>query len=132
MDAWTGVAPLLIEKLRRVHAAMAALGFPMRATEGLRTVARQKELYAQGRTTPGPIVTMNDGVLHPSNHQAKPQDALGHAIDSCFLGTDPYLEHLSHADSMKRWGCFGLCVEAVGLRWGGRFPKFDGPHAELP
>lgn len=31
--------------------------FDVQLTEGVRTVARQKELYAQGRTTPGPKVT---------------------------------------------------------------------------
>ena len=34
-----------------------ASGNPVRVTQGLRTYAEQDALYAQGRTTPGPIVT---------------------------------------------------------------------------
>lgn len=132
MDAFVGVHPLLVDKLKAVHTAMAALGYPMRATDGLRTRARQQELYAQGRTTPGLIVTYCDGVTTPSNHQAK-ADNLGHAVDSCFLGLDPYLtaSSLPVGLSTRIWGCFGACVEAVGLHWGGRFPHPDEPHAEL-
>lgn len=128
MDAFTGVHPLLIERVRLVHSGMAGIGHPMRATDGLRTLARQQELWAQGRTTPGKIVTNADGILHPSNHQAK-ADGLGHAIDSCFLGPDPYLEH--YAASARIWAAYGALVEAVGLGWGGRFHSVDQPHAEL-
>ena len=39
--------------------------------EGLRTTKRQQDLYAQGRTKPGNIVTKADGVKNKSNHQAK-------------------------------------------------------------
>lgn len=44
--------------------------------EGVRTLARQRELYAQGRTTPGNIVTWT----MESRHFAGP-DGLGRAID---------------------------------------------------
>ena len=49
-------------------------------TEGLRTTKEQQQLYAQGRTAPGNIVTNVDGVKKKSNHQAK-EDGYGHAID---------------------------------------------------
>ncbi len=107
---------------------MAALGYPMRPLEGVRTRARQIELYAQGRTTPGKIVTFNDGINTPSNHQPK-LDGLGHAIDSVFVGLDPYLEH-DRLSGLK-WACFGACCEAIGLKWGGRFRQVDLDHAEL-
>ena len=38
--------------------------------EGLRAQARQRALYAQGRTEPGRIVTQIDGVSRRSKHQA--------------------------------------------------------------
>ncbi len=44
--------------------------------EGVRSAARQAELYAQGRTKPGPKVTW----VKVSNHQAK-TDGYGHAVD---------------------------------------------------
>lgn len=49
-------------------------------SEGVRTLQRQQELYAQGRITKGNIVTNVDGVNKKSNHQIK-SDGYGHAID---------------------------------------------------
>ncbi len=128
MDAFAGVHPTLVMRLKLVHAGMGAIGHPMRATEGLRTLARQQQLYAQGRTTPGKIVTFRDGITLVSNHQPW-ADGLGHAVDSCFLGPDPYLEHL--ATGGRLWAAYGALVEAVGLGWGGRYHSVDMPHAEL-
>lgn len=133
IDWRVGVHPNLVEKLLRVHDAMSRLGFPMRGTEGLRTTARQQELYAQGRTTPGKIVTNCDGIINRSNHQARTSpDGLqwGCAVDCCFLGQDPYLE--KYGAHIQIWQAYGANLEAVGLKWGGRFHSVDMPHAELP
>jgi len=48
-----------------------ALGRPFTVSEVFRTVERQKALYAQGRTKPGPIVTERDGVTKISEHQLR-------------------------------------------------------------
>lgn len=48
--------------------------------DGVRTLERQKELYSQGRTTKGIIVTNADGIKKKSNHQVK-SDGYGHAVD---------------------------------------------------
>ena len=117
------VKPELAEKVRRVLAAMGALGFPMVAYEGLRTVARQQELYAQGRTTPGPIVTHADGVSARSKHQD------GAAVDCTFY----------RIPDGGKWtpvwegpfDAFGSCAEAVGLEWGGTWRMSDKCHVEL-
>lgn len=53
--------------------------------EGLRTLQRQQELYAQGRTTKGNIVTNVDGINKKSNHQAK-SDGYGYAVDVYPIG----------------------------------------------
>lgn len=119
-----GVHPDLVTKIGKVLAAMSALGHPMRVVQGLRTTAQQQALYAQGRTTPGKVVTKADGVKNRSNHQAH-ADGLGHAVDLAFAGPDPFAE--SHP-----WSCYGACVQAVGLSWGGSWPTPDRPHAELP
>lgn len=90
MDAW------LIKHLPGTHCWI---------SEGFRTLARQKELYAQGRTKPGPIVTEKDGVNRPSNHQS------GLAIDFAFMREgEPtwdvpneawqYLRHLAHTQGL--------------------------------
>jgi peptidoglycan L-alanyl-D-glutamate endopeptidase CwlK len=128
VNVYDGVHPTLVAKLKLVHGAMGLLGWPMRATEGVRTLARQKQLWNQGRTTPGRIVTNCDGVIKVSNHQPK-ADKLGYAVDSCFLGQDPYLE--KYGAHIQIWAAFGANLEAVGLAWGGRFHGLDMPHAEL-
>jgi hypothetical protein len=49
-----GVDPRLVAV---VEAASKSVPFDILVVEGLRTLERQKQLYAQGRTTPGKIVT---------------------------------------------------------------------------
>ena len=121
-----GVHPELAEKIMRVLAAMEVLGFPMMVTDGLRTTKRQQELYAQGRTKPGKIVTNADGVRKKSNHQAK-ADGFGHAVDSCFVVDGKP----SWGDDLP-WTAYGECAKALGLKWGIKVGKWiDRPHVEL-
>lgn len=85
-------------------------------------MAEQAEIYSQGRTQPGPIVTYS-----------KPGESFhnfGCAADSCFFGEDPYLEKYPRSDFY--WLEFGRHCRAFGLKWGGDFPHpKDRPHAEL-
>lgn len=127
-----GVHPELVEKVSRILQAMELLGFPMMVTEGLRTEARQQELYAQGRTKPGKIVTYLDGKVRKSNHQAKP-DGYGHAVDCCFLvdidGDGPDDPSWSHSHP---WALFGVMAKSLGLVWGGDWKSLvDKPHVEM-
>lgn len=72
------------EKLEGVHPHMAAvvqeaalrLPFDLLVAEGLRTLERQKLLYAQGRTAPGPVVTWTLNSKH-----IRQGDGFGHAVD---------------------------------------------------
>lgn len=91
--------------------------------EGFRSVARQKELYAQGRSKPGAIVTYRDGVNHRSEHQS------GLACDLWLKvkGKNAY----DWDGTPALWRYWGHCVRAVGLKWGGDWGKFkDQPHCE--
>ena len=117
------VRPELASRVLRVLYAMTALGFPMTVTDGNRTVEQQKKLYAQGRTTPGRIVTNADGVKKKSNHQD------GRAVDCTFLDA----AGKPHWPENGAWAAYGACAKAVGLRWGGDFKSIkDRPHVELP
>lgn len=127
-----GVHPVLVAKVEQILAAMQALGHPMLATDGLRTVAAQQALYAQGRTKPGKIVTYVDGVRKKSNHQGK-EDGYGHAVDCCFLvdidgdGPDD-----PSWDEKHPWALYGHMARTLGLKWGGDWVSFkDLPHIEL-
>ena len=125
-----GLHPDLISKLERVHAAMAAFGFPMFLVEGVRSEARQGELYQQGRTKPGKIVTNCDGTVKRSNHQLKP-DGYGHAADCAFVD-DPRTPRDETWDETMPWAAYGSLAEAAGLVWGGRWTTLhDLPHVEL-
>jgi peptidoglycan L-alanyl-D-glutamate endopeptidase CwlK len=89
-------------------------GIQMRMTEGLRTFARQEELYAQGRTTPGQVVTW-----------ARPGYSLHHygvACDSCRTGKDPW---------DVPWDKFAEAARSHGLYAGFYWKKQDRPHLEL-
>ena len=122
---YAGVQPDLARKVQQVLRAMAAFGYPMHPITGLRTVAQQQALYAQGRSAPGPIVTKCDGVVHRSAHQAS-EDGLGRAIDCVFDGETPFDPHAP-------WNAFGALGKAVGLVWGGDFTTLrDLDHLELP
>ena len=129
MDWTVGLHPELVRRITLVLADMVTEGYPMRVCQGLRTTAQQQAAYAEGRTAPGRVVTNADGVHHKSNHQAQ-ADGYGHAVDCCFLGSDPFGE-------TQPWPRYGLHVEARGLHWGGsidfkRHGLIDRPHAELP
>lgn len=103
----------LLEKAR-------AAGLRIRATSGLRTGAEQDALYAQGRTTPGAIVT--NARAGSSAHNK------GAAVDFAFEKTDG---RLSWNDS-EPWDQVGALAESIGLSWGGRWTTFkDRPHVEL-
>ncbi|MEC0370061.1 M15 family metallopeptidase [Paenibacillus chibensis] len=104
-------------------------GVPIVITQGLRTIAEQDALYAQGRTKPGAIVTNAKGGY--SNHN------FGMAIDFALLMPDGK----SVSWDMKRDGnCSGTAdwyevvaeAKALGFAWGGDWYSFkDYPHFEM-
>lgn len=73
LKALEGVHPKLVQVVRR---ALELSEVDFTVIEGLRTEARQKALYAQGRTKPGKIVTWTMNSKH--RRQA---DGWGHAVD---------------------------------------------------
>lgn len=108
-----GVHPDLVRVIKKA-AAMSSLDFTV--LEGLRTPARQKQLYDQGATK-----TMN------SRH------ITGHAVDIAPMigGTIRWDWPLYHqlAEVVKA----AAKAENVPIQWGGDWRTFkDGPHWELP
>lgn len=88
-------------------------GFDLRITSGLRTIAEQNELYAQGRTKPGKIVTNARG---------------SQSIHTRGLAFDVVDRKRGYEIDWERLGTLG---ESVGLSWGGRWTSFiDRPHFE--
>lgn len=97
-------------------------------TEGLRSEARQKELYAQGRTKKGVKVTNCDGIVKKSNHQAK-TDGYGYAVDLYAnpINVNDTVVIKIVAEYIK------LVAYQLGLKieWGGDWKMKDYPHFEL-
>lgn len=95
---------------------MERLGHPMVVTDGFRTTAQQRALYAQGRTKPGKRVTNADGVKSKSYHQS------GNAADCAFVkGAGVTWD--------GPWEKYGESVKWKTLRWGGDW-GWDKPHME--
>ena len=131
-----------ISNLRQVHPDLVAVvGRAIQITEqdfivieGVRTQERQDELWAQGRTAPGPIVTWTKDV---SSHGLG-KDGYGRAVDICPFPVD--WNDLSKFDAIAK-AMFAAATEfGVRLRWGADwdmdgFPRergeSDSPHFEL-
>lgn len=106
-------------------------------TCGVRTLAQQKALYAQGRTKPGPIVTWTLN----SRHLPDPKTGLGRAVD---LLPAPYdwgaKSGLAPFDQMAAAMFRAAALEGVPIRWGADWDRdgkprekgeTDNPHFEL-
>ena len=108
-------------------------------TEGLRSQARQQEIWKQGRFTKEPIVTYKDGVKKLSNHQDEAdgkKDNLGSTVDlyTFFLGQ----VQVGHKDTVKNLKLIAAHIKKVaaelkiGITWGGDWKNpYDPPHFEL-
>jgi len=94
---------------------MEAEGVPVRIGEVRRSAERQHELYAQGRTAPGPVVTWTLQSKH----------IRGRAFDFDFLSA------LDQADD-DAWELAAQVGEWLGLRSGRRWSVQDDRHLELP
>ena len=85
---------------------------------GLRSYAEQDDLYAQGRTRPGNVVTNARGGY--SNHN------FGIAFDAGLFESNQYL---GESPMYKAVGALG---EELGLEWGGNWMTLvDQPHFQL-
>jgi peptidoglycan LD-endopeptidase CwlK len=103
---------------RALIAKAAANGITIKAISGLRTYDEQNDLYAQGRTKPGKIVTNARGGY--SNHN------FGIAFDIGVFEGSRYL------DDSPKYKPVGLLGMDLGLEWGGNWKTIqDEPHFQL-
>ena len=126
LDRLVGVDPRLVAVVKR---AIQITEVDFMVVEGVRTVARQRELYAQGRTKPGKIVTWT----------LKSKHIDGLAVD---LLPAPYdWKDPKGFDAVNRAMMQAAGELGVGLRWGADWDRDgkprekgegDSPHWELP
>ncbi len=126
----TQLHPILQIKAAQLKEACQKQGISIQFSECLRTTQEQDALYAQGRTTPGSIVTNAKGSTYSSQHQ------WGIAIDF-------YLDMDINGDGNKKDDAFnnstglfdrvGAIAKSIGLGWGGDWTSIkDRPHLYLP
>lgn len=91
-------------------------GLKVRITETYRSQRRQNELYAQGRTSPGSIVTWTKNSRHTSRR----------AWDIC--------QDIKGKEYDTSEGFFDKCgavAKRLGIIWGGSWKTPDRPHFEV-
>jgi len=92
-----------------------------------RSVKAQQRLYAQGRTTPGPIVTWVDGVSKMSRHNVYPAQA----IDVC-ADTDPDVMKVKVSYDWRLYVPLIAISSLNELESGGAWKKKDWAHCQIP
>lgn len=129
--ALQGVHPSLVRVVRR---AIQISEVDFMVTEGVRTPERQRELYAQGRTRPGKVVTWT----LQSRHFKNAKTGFGHAVDLCPAPYD--YKDIRDFDRMAKAMFEAADVEGVAIRWGADWDRdgnprergeSDSPHFEL-
>lgn len=111
-------------------------GKQIKVVEGLRPFEMQLEYYKKGRTLINGVWTVTDRSKIITN--SRPGEGLhcyGLAIDTAFLGKDPYLQDIPRFESERIWNVFGRMVNKHGMTWGGTWNKSEVPidrtHCEM-
>ena len=118
------LVPEMQSKMREFAGVMAERGVPFMLTRTLCTPKEQADLYAQGRTKPGNIVTWT----------LKSRHLLGEAFDIAILkdGKPVWDTKVDvNKDGIFDYLEAGQIGEEIGLVWGGRWAKPDYPHFQL-
>lgn len=122
--------PRLQELASKLLIICAEQGVAIKIGETLRTAAEQDELYAQGRTKPGNIVTNAKGSTYSSQHQ------WGIAFDFYLMvdvDGDGQKTDDAYNDATGLFSKVGKLAKSIGLGWGGDWTSLvDKPHLYLP
>lgn len=119
----TKVQQLFRNWIAECQIVAAAHGYEYKAISGNRTWEEQAKIYAQGRTTPGKIVT--NAKPGYSNHN------YGIAVDMGVFKAGKYLDasNPSEAEAFHRKAA--QIAEKYNIEWGGSWKSFkDYPHFE--
>lgn len=106
--------PELRERAAKLVELAAKEDITIKIISGLRSYEEQDDLYAQGRTKPGKVVTKAKGGQSWHNH--------GCAFDIGVFEGSNYLGESPHYRAVGELG------ESLGLEWGGRWKFKDDPH----
>jgi peptidoglycan L-alanyl-D-glutamate endopeptidase CwlK len=124
-----GLHPIVRKATEELISRSFAAGVPIVIVQGLRSIEYQNELYAQGRTAPGAIVTNARGGYSFHN--------FGLAIDFALLmpngkgiSWDTYRN--GDNDGQRDWMEVVMIGKSLGFEWGGDFKTImDMPHFQM-
>ena len=115
--------PLIRSEMADILSDIHSKGLSIRVVQGLRTIAEQDALYAQGRTSAGAIVTQAKGGQSFHNY--------GLAIDMCLLHADGSISWSvtedTNKDKIKDWDNVVASFKSFGWEHGDR-GYFDNCH----
>lgn len=115
------INPQLANRIRAMAADLRAQGINVMVTSGYRSFAEQNRLYAQGRTTPGNIVTNARGGQSLHNY--------GLAVDVVPIGANGQPDWNVPNSTWQKIGAAG---KRQGMEWGGDWTSFvDRPHFQM-
>lgn len=136
------VHPRLVD-LARLLASQSAIDLCV--VTGGRNAEDARRKWSEGRTTPGPHAgeagypelgqtVTNCQTIGQTAHAIRttPAGDYGCAVDLQYVGRDGKLLDTNTAANRALYESAGLLAEGEGFRWGGRFPKYDAAHYEIP
>ncbi|WP_112179511.1 MULTISPECIES: M15 family metallopeptidase [Paraliobacillus] len=124
----TALHPIVEEKKNRLIEQAAEKGITIVITAGFRSQDEQDNLYAQGRTDDGSIVTNAEGGQSYHNY--------GLAIDFALELTNGDiiwdLEYDGNENGQSDWSEVVAIAKELGFSWGGDWANFqDNPHLQM-
>lgn len=125
----TGLHPVVRSAATALIERCHKLNIPILITQGLRTIAEQDALYAQGRTKPGAIVTNARGGYSYHN--------FGLAVDFALLlpngsSVSWDMRRDDNNNQIADWQEVVKEAKALGFEWGGDWTSFkDYPHFQM-
>lgn len=124
-----GLLPVIRTATERLIQRSFAIGIPIVITQGLRTIAEQDALYAQGRSKPGKVVTKARGGYSYHNFGV----AVDYALlmpDGRSVSWDTKLD--GNGDKRSDWIQVAEIGKELGFTWGGDWTSFpDFPHLQM-
>ncbi|WP_339241479.1 M15 family metallopeptidase [Paenibacillus sp. FSL F4-0243] len=124
-----GLHPVIMAAATVLIERCYARGVPILITQGLRTIAEQDALYAQGRTKPGSIVTNAKGGYSYHNY--------GLAVDFALLlpngsSVSWDMNRDYNGNNIKDWIEVVEEAKRLGFEWGGDWTTFkEYPHFQM-
>ena len=127
-DTFDGLHPHVARRGESfVRLAHSCLDLEVRLTSGFRSAKEQNELYAQGRSKPGQIVTNAKAGQSYHNY--------GLAVDFVIIHrnkADYNLNADNNRNDIPDWQELGELGKALGFEWGGDWDSFpDYPHLQM-